>query len=131
MSSNDLEFVIELEYDPIKNNQLGQAPSKPSRAEHGDPEEPSVENLQTGSETGGRSYLSIIPTTIQQIVPGQTLFVWHAYFHPGLGRRFESVVITCKFSLPPVNSSGQQPTTPSSPLKIIAHAPRKAFGGMS
>ncbi|KAK4232629.1 hypothetical protein QBC38DRAFT_514333 [Podospora fimiseda] len=120
--ADDLSFTVELEYDPIKNAELGSSLSRiadpekseqPSRLEY-----PTA--IQAGSEDAGGSYLSIIASTIQTFKPNHTLFVWKAYFHPGLGRRFQNAVITYKFSSPS-----------ASPLEIIAYAPRKSFGGCS
>lgn len=87
----DLGFLIELKYDPVKNQELGAVFSKEESSTPITLED--VTNLQAGSETSGRSYLSIIPTTVQIVKPNHTLFVWHAAFHPGTGRRFTTVVI--------------------------------------
>lgn len=105
-------LFLELEDDPIKNNELG-AGNDPL----GD-----TTNLQAGDEQGSRSYLSLICSTIQIVKPGRVLLVWHANFHPGLGRRFQIASLGCKF-LRSVNA-GEGPS-------IIGHAPRRAYGGCS
>jgi hypothetical protein len=122
------EFLIELEFDPIKNNELGGSFSKPDQ--HFSETGRSITSLEVGGEKSSRSYLSIVPSTIQVIKANHTLFVWHTNFHPGVGRRFQNAVITFKFSpaeAKAVNSNESQPQ----PLNIVTHAPRKAFGGSS
>ncbi|KAF3928427.1 hypothetical protein ABW20_dc0100301 [Dactylellina cionopaga] len=118
-----LSFDIKLEYDPAKNSELGNAGSKlkPVGTESGTTklDDPAVASLEGGSGTGKTSYLSLTPTTIQPVRPNHTLFVWHAAFHPSVGRRFQSVVISFKFS----------DSQPASSLRIIGHAPRRSFGG--
>src|SRR6266516_227672 len=118
-------LVIELEWDPIKNQQLGQTFSRRKEEQRPNNDSP-PSNIEAGTAFGSGSYLAICPTTIQSLGSGQTLFVWQAQFHPGIGRRFKSAIIAIKFSLP------QRSDTSSSPLKpptVTAHAPRKAFGG--
>ncbi|KAF2476222.1 uncharacterized protein BDR25DRAFT_339316 [Lindgomyces ingoldianus] len=130
--AEDFAFIIDLEYDPVKNQELGAAFSKERSSTTTRLED--IINIQAGSETGGRSYLSIIPTTIQIVKPDHTLFIWRAAFHPGTGRRFTSLVISCKFSTAGAASTPQpqnQSTAKGPPLKVIAHAPRKSFGGTS
>lgn len=145
-NAEELQFLIELEHDPIKNNNKSKKIDDiASRAYSPDDvaifEPPSLEGLQAGAEAGRRSYLSLIPTTIQSVGPGQILFVWHAYFHPSIGRRFSSVTLTIKFSPPPPPPPHTHPplTTPTTPstqspsssLNIIAYGPRKAYGGLT
>ncbi|KAK6529149.1 hypothetical protein TWF694_004361 [Orbilia ellipsospora] len=120
--AENLSFNIELEYDSIKNSELGSVGSKVkvSDAEPGATvlEDPTAASLESGSETGKTSYLSLTPTTMQLVRPDHTLFVWDAAFHPSVGRRFQNVVLSIKFS---------DPEPVSSPLKIVAHAPRRSF----
>ncbi len=148
-----LQFLIELEHDPRRNLQTFERydykktkVNVASRAHSSNEvallEPPSIEGLQAGAEAGRRSYLSLSPTTIQSVGPGQILFVWHAYFHPSIGRRFSSVTLTIKFSTPPpppphplplttsTTPSTQSPSSSSS-LNIIAYGPRKAYGGLT
>lgn len=148
-NADGLQFLIELEYDPIKNS-TKKIEGFASRAHSPDDvaifEPPSIEGLQAGAEAGRRSYMSLTPTTIQSVGPGQILFVWHAYFHPSIGRRFSSVTLTIKFSSPPppppphphpplttsTTPSTQSPSSSSSSsLNIIAYGPRKAYGGLT
>lgn len=122
--TEELGLVIDLEWDPIKNQELGQTFSRPTEEQHPNDDSP-PSNVEAGSAAGRGSYLAICPTAIQSLGSGQTLFVWQAQFHPGIGRRFKNAIIVIKFSLP------QSSDTSSSPLKsptVTAHAPRKAFG---
>jgi hypothetical protein len=80
-----------------------------------------ITNLEAGSGSSKRSYLSIMPFTIQTIDDKSTLFVWHATFHPAIGRRFSSVRVACKFGKPANNLKSAQP-------QILAYAPHKAYG---
>ena len=105
-------FFLELEDDPIKNNELS-GDNDPL----GD-----IVNLQAGDEEGPGSYLSFVCSTIQIVKPGRVLFVWHANFHPGVRRRFQIVSIGCKFLKPA--SAGEVPS-------VFRHAPRRAYGGCS
>lgn len=89
-----------------------------------------VSNLEAGSDSAKRSYLSIIPTTIQAVTENTTLFVWHANFHPAIGRRFSSVRVACKFASAP----GTPRVTPASLLagvEVRAFAPHKSYGASS
>lgn len=87
-----------------------------------------VPNLEAGSTSPRRSYLSIYPSTIQIIDPQSTLFVWHATFHPAVGRRFSSIDVQIKFSKPfnPSHTIGT-----AKPVHIVKFAPRKAYGATS
>ena len=105
-------FFLELEDDPIKNNELS-AGTDPLGE---------ITNLQAGDEHGPRPYLSFICSTIQIVKPGRVLVVWHANFHPGLGQRFRNASIGCKFS----KSANSEKV-----LSVIGHAPRRAYGGSS
>ncbi|RDI84540.1 hypothetical protein Vi05172_g5206 [Venturia inaequalis] len=89
-----------------------------------------VSNLEAGSDSAKRSYLSIIPTTIQAVTENTTLFVWHANFHPAIGRRFSSVIVTCKFSSPSTSRATQANIT-SSGAEIKAFAPHMSYGASS
>ncbi|KAF3927130.1 hypothetical protein AA313_de0209974 [Arthrobotrys entomopaga] len=121
--AEELSLNIELEYDPVKNSELGSVGSK-VKSETTEPnttilEDPAAASLESGSETGKTSYLSLTPTTIQLVRPNHTLFVWHATFHPSVGRRFQNAILSIKFSDPePVPSK----------LRIVDHAPRRSFG---
>lgn len=89
----------------------------------------SISNLEAGSDSVKRSYLSIIPTTIQIIDAKTTLFVWHATFHPAIGRRFSSVIVSCKFGSAPWTSRSLKPTALlSSSVEVKAYAPHKSYG---
>lgn len=90
-----------------------------------------VSNLEAGSDSAKRSYLSIIPTTIQAVNENITLFVWHANFHPAIGRRFSSVRVACKFSSAPSTSHGIQASLTSSGAEVKAFAPHKSYGASS
>lgn len=136
--ADGVAFTIELEYDPVKNAQLGNSASKVAAgSEDSLPQDnlrhTTATNIQAGSNDSGRSYLSVEASTIQVLKPGQTMFVWHAYFHPGLRRRFQSVVLTCRFSEPksaqPPSQYANQSSSPVDPLEIRAYAPHKSFGG--
>jgi hypothetical protein len=119
-----LGLVIELEWDPIKNQQLGQTFSRPTEEQHPNDDSP-PSNIEAGAAAGSGSYLAICPTTIQSLGSGQTLFVWQAKFHPGIGRRFKNAIVAIKFSLPQSSDT----SSPSlKPPTVTAHAPRKAFG---
>ncbi|KAF2433216.1 hypothetical protein EJ08DRAFT_552597, partial [Tothia fuscella] len=79
----------------------------------------SIPNLEAGSGSPRRSYLGIYPSTIQttpsepgNLTSATTLFVWHATFHPAVGRRF---------SMGPV-SIGATPSTNHQTTKEIQHA---------
>lgn len=85
-----------------------------------------VSNLEAGSDSAKRSYLSIIPTTIQAVTENTTLFVWHANFHPAIGRRFSSVRVACKFSSAPSTSRAAQ-----AGAEIKVFAPHKSYGASS
>jgi hypothetical protein len=123
----ELGLVIDLEWDPIKNQQLGQTFSRPTEEQHPDTEiAPS--NIEAGGTFRSGSYLAICPTTLQLLHSGQTLLVWQTQFHPGIGRRFKNAIITLKFSLPETSGTS---LSPLKPLRITAHAPRKAFGSMT
>jgi hypothetical protein len=74
------------EWDPIKNQQLGQIFSRPTEEQHPNDDSP-PSNIEAGTPVGSGSYLAICPTTIQSLSSGQTLFVWQAQFHPGIGCR--------------------------------------------
>ena len=122
--TEDLGLIIDLEWDPIKNQQLGQSFSQPEEEQPPNNDSP-PSNIEAGAAIRSGSYLAICPTTIQSLAPGQTLFVWQAQFHPGIGRRFKIAILTIRFSLP------QSPITSpvsSESLKVTSHAPRKAFG---
>jgi hypothetical protein len=80
-----------------------------------------IVNLEAGSGSSKRSYLSIMPFTIQTVDDKSTLFVWHATFHPAIGRRFSGVRVACKFGKPASKLKSTQP-------QVIAYAPHKAFG---
>lgn len=121
----ELGLVIDLEWDPIKNQQLGQAFSRPTEEQQPDDDSP-LSNIEAGAAVGSGSYLAICPTTIQSLNFGQTLLVFQVQLHPSIGRRFKNAIVNIKFSLP------QNTNTSSSPLKqlrVEAHAPRKTFGG--
>lgn len=90
-----------------------------------------VSNLEAGSDSAKRSYLSIIPTTIQAVTENITLFIWHANFHPAIGRRFSSVRVACKFSFAPSTSRATPANLISSGVEIRAFAPHKSFGASS
>src|SRR5438477_494432 len=121
--TEELGLVIELEWDPIKNQQLGQTFSRSTEEQHPNDDSP-PSNVEAGSAAGRGSYLAICPTAIQSLGSGQTLFVWQAQFHPGIGRRFKNAIIIIKFSLP---QSSDTSSTPLKPPTVTAHAPRKAF----
>jgi hypothetical protein len=95
-----------------------------------------ITNLEAGSDSIKRSYMSIIPTTIQMLNEKTTLFVWLANFHPAIGRRFSSVVISVKFTEAPFNpqlqtkSRARQTKQSALPL-VAAYAPHKSFGATS
>jgi len=80
-----------------------------------------ITNLEAGSGSANRSYLSIIPFTIQTIDDKTTLFVWHTTLHPAVGRRFSSIRVSCKFGKPVMISKSSQP-------QVQAYAPHKAYG---
>ncbi|KAK6356004.1 hypothetical protein TWF718_000377 [Orbilia javanica] len=124
--AENLVLNIELEYDPVKNSELGNITSKLRPGHAGeDPEileDPITSSIEGGSDTGRTSYLSLTPTTIQSVHPNQTLFVWRAAFHPSIGRRFQSAIVSFKFS---ATQSSQ------SHLEIVDHAPRRSFGGVT
>jgi hypothetical protein len=84
-------------------------------------DEASITNLEAGSGSGRRSYLSIIPFTIQTIDDKTTLFVWHTTLHPAIGRRFSSVIVSCKFGKPVTIPKSSQP-------QVQAYAPHKSYG---
>ncbi|QDS73739.1 hypothetical protein FKW77_004756 [Venturia effusa] len=90
-----------------------------------------VANLEAGSDSAKRSYLSIIPSTIQVVTENVTLFVWHANFHPAIGRRFSSVRVACKFSSAPSTPGVAQNHVTSSGVEIKAFAPHKSYGASS
>ncbi|KAJ6440158.1 hypothetical protein O9K51_08049 [Purpureocillium lavendulum] len=137
--SDSITITIDLEYDPVKNAELGNSTSKTASNVEDSGQRNALDRIatiQAGSEDSGRSYLSVKASTIQVVKPGHTLFVWHAHFHPGLGRRFQSVVLTCKFSepraaAPPSVRAATQNGAPSGSLEVSAYAPRKSFGGCS
>jgi hypothetical protein len=83
----------------------------------------SIPNLEAGSGSPRRSYLSIYPSTIQMIDARHTLFVWHATFHPAVGRRFSSIEVQIKFDAPPSRNSAISPV-----VQVTKFAPRKAYG---
>jgi hypothetical protein len=121
----ELSFVIDLEWDPIKNQQLGQASSRPTEEQQLDDDGP-LSNIEAGAAAGSGSYLAICPTTIQSLNFGQTLLVFQVQFHPSIGRRFKNAIVNIKFSLP---QSSETSSSPLRQLRVEAHAPRKAFGG--
>lgn len=135
--ADEISVTIEFEYDPVKNAELGNSLSRVATESEESRRLPQLEHpaaIQAGSEDGGRSYLSIVASTIQAVKPGHTLFVWKAYFHPGLGRRFQNAVVTYKFSAPaafPPQDGGGQSASQAAPLEVVAYAPRKSYGGCS
>ncbi|KIW06217.1 uncharacterized protein PV09_02693 [Verruconis gallopava] len=95
-----------------------------------------ITNLEAGSDSVKRSYMSIIPSTIQMLDARTTLFVWAANFHPAIGRRFSSVIASVKFTPAPPNSKLQASSKARQALRsanpnIVAHAPHKSFGATS
>lgn len=119
----ELGLIIDLEWDPIKSQQLGQAFSRPTEEQQLDDSPPS--NIEAGGAAGSGSYLAICPTTIQSLGYGQTFLVFQVQFHPAIGRRFKNAIVNIKFSLP---QSSDILSPPLQQLRIEAHAPRKAFG---
>jgi hypothetical protein len=122
--AEELGLIINLEWDPIKNQQLGQASSRPTVEQQLDGDGP-PSNIETGAAIGSASYLAICPTTIQSLDSGRTLLVFQVQFHPSIGRRFKNAIVNIKFSLP--QSSGTS-SAPLMKLRVEAHAPPKAFG---
>jgi hypothetical protein len=92
-----LGLVIDLEWDSIKNQQLGQTFSRPTEEQHPNDDSP-LSNIEAGAAARSGSYLVICPIAIQPLDSGQTLFVWQAKFHPGIGCRFKDAIIAIKFS---------------------------------
>jgi hypothetical protein len=95
-----------------------------------------ITNLEAGSDSVKRSYMAIVPTTIQMLDARSTLFVWHANFHPAIGRRFSSVLISVKFTPAPMNTqlptrSKAMQTARGAHPSVIAYAPHKSFGATS
>jgi hypothetical protein len=124
---DDLSFVVEYEDaeddSPVPMTRIWEPAILESQAGHATTysEEVSVTNLEAGSGSAKRSYLSIIPSTIQSVDDRTTLFVWHATFHPAIGRRFSSVVVSCKFGKPVTGPKSSQP-------QVQAYAPHKSYG---
>ena len=101
-----------------------------------DDSERGVINLEAGSDSIKRSYMSIIPTTIQVLNEKTTLFVWSANFHPAIGRRFSSVIVSVKFTPAPENPQAKSSTKTRQAIRsanpfVLAHAPHKSFGATS
>lgn len=101
-----------------------------------DDDERGVFNLEAGSESVKRSYMSIIPTTIQVLNEKTSLFVWHANFHPAIDRRFSSVIVSVKFTPAPENPQSKASAKTRQALRsanpfVLAHAPHKSFGATS
>lgn len=122
--AEELGLVIELEWDPIKNQQLGKASSRLIEEQELDDDSPLL-NIEAGATFGSGSYLAICPTTIQPLDSGKTLLVFQVQFHPSIGRRFKNAITNIKFSHP---QSSDASSSPSKHLRVEAHAPRKAFG---
>jgi hypothetical protein len=61
-----LGLVIDLEWDPIENQQLGQTSSRPTEEQHPNYDSP-PSNVEASTAIGSGSYLAICPTTIQSL----------------------------------------------------------------
>jgi hypothetical protein len=132
---DDLNFLVEYE-DAEDDSPPNLAPMsariwEPADSNHLESVQPAtysydegiVTNLEAGSGSSGkRSYLSIIPFTIQTIDDKTTLFVWHGTFHPAVGRRFSSIIVSCKFGKPVTSPQSSKP-------QVKEFAPHMAYGG--
>jgi hypothetical protein len=126
-----LRMASEVIIEPICRTSLRYSASVPI----GDADR-EIDNLEAGSNSIKRSYMSIIPTTIQILGANSTLFVWHATFHPAIGRRFSSVIVSVKFTPAPTNTQVQAKSKVRQTVRgvhpsISAYAPHKSFGATS
>lgn len=122
---NKTDFVIELEDDPLKNDELGPSWKFLRSAER--PlitDTPALANHESESSFG-KSYLSFEFTTIQSL-DGKTLFVVRLHFHPAIDIQFTNAIVKWEF-LPPDAATPNPPPAP----RIVSHAPRKSYGGLT
>ena len=132
-----LQFRVDLEDDPVKNAQLGAIFSKPSEGQ----DSKDGSEITRNESSNSASYLDFEITTAQRLETTQEgrfifLLVLHVHFHPCIGWDFHSATITWKFSGPTAqNHSAELHSTGTSKwhdnVHVLAHAPRKSFGGLT